>query len=93
MVKDMKTLEELKVQFDREEKEWKSQLNKLADEHKAIMSSININDDSFETFMKKIDDAIEKSRQINELDTRHKDFLLKWKRCFDWHCLFNLFKN
>lgn len=88
----MKTMTELKNQFETENKVWKRKLDNLVIKHSEIISMIT-DDLSTKEALGYIDMAMDVSNEMYELDTKHKKFLLKWIRKFGRRMTINRFTS
>lgn len=77
----MKSMKELQKTFNKEEKAYKEELNRLSRRHEELMKNVN-NDLSFEDFKKYIELAMIVCEQMSRLDSKHKKSLLKWYKKF-----------
>lgn len=88
----MKTIDELKRQYDEEENVFKKKRDLLLNDHRAMMNLISTKQ-SFEEFMRYIDKATMIADKLSDLDHEHKMFLLKWERRFHKRLLLDMLKN
>lgn len=72
-------MNELLIQFEKEEAVWKRKIEDLAEKHQEIMNCI-IDDMPVKDVLWWIDIATIISDQMKKLDTNHKIFLLDWHK-------------